>query len=142
MKTQLLIVQIFLLVVIALSCSKKASEKEYFDLASQYMDQQNWGKAEEYFAKVLQDYPSGLFSSKALFMVGYINANHIKNYDKARKYYSEFLEKYPDHELAAAAKYEIDNMGKEIDELPFLKDDQGQTAGGSEAKETGTTTTN
>lgn len=142
MKNKLLIARIFLVAVIALSCSKKISEKEYFDLATQYMDQQNWEKAEEYFAKVLQDYPAGLFSSKALFMVAYINANHIKNYDKARKYYSEFLEKYPDHELAAAAKYEIENMGKEIDELPFLKEDQGQTPGGSEAPKNGATATN
>jgi outer membrane protein assembly factor BamD (BamD/ComL family) len=124
MRTIFWFTTIILATSFVLSCSDKASEKEYFDLATQYMDQQDWEKAEEYFNKVLQDYPNGLFSSKALFMVGYLNANHMKNFDKARKYYTEFLEKYPDHELADAARYELDNMGKDVDELPFMQEEQ------------------
>ena len=116
-------VNILLIALFILSCSEKVSEKEYFDLATQYMDQQNWIKAEENFSKVIEEYPNGLFSSKAIFMVGYLNANHMKNFEKARKYYSEFLEKYPDHELAEAARYELENMGKDVEDLPFLNDE-------------------
>ena len=132
MRTILWFATIILAASFILSCSDKASEKEYFDLATQYMDQQNWEKAEEYYNKVLQDYPNGLFSSKALFMVGYLNANHMKNFDKARKYYTDFLEKYPDHELADAARYELENMGKDVDELPFMQEEQGTEASTSQ----------
>lgn len=123
MKPFLGFVNILLAVLFVLSCSEKVSEKEYFDLATQYMDQQNWIKAEENFSKVIAEYPNGLFSSKAIFMVGYLNANHMKNFDKARKYYTEFLEKYPDHELADAARYELEHIGKDVEDLPFLNDE-------------------
>jgi outer membrane protein assembly factor BamD (BamD/ComL family) len=142
MKTVLWFTTIILVTFFILSCSDKASEKEYFDLATQYMDQQSWDKAEEYFNKVLQEYPNGLFSSKALFMVGYLNANHMKNFDKARKYYSEFLEKYPDHELADAARYELEHMGKEVDDLPFMIDDQDQNASQQSAQKEDPSSTN
>ncbi len=104
-------------------CSHKAGEKEYYDLAYQYMGKEKYSEAEKYFQKILDEYPNGVYSSKALFMVGFINANHLKNFDKAKKYYTEFLKKYPNHELAASAKYEIENLGKNVDDLPFLKDE-------------------
>jgi len=119
-------VKIALIALIVFSCSEKVSEKEYFDLATQYMDQQNWVQAEENFSKVIQEYPNGLFSSKALFMLGYVNANPLKNFEKAKKYYTEFLERYPDHELADAARYELENMGKDVEDLPFLNEQPDQ----------------
>lgn len=110
-----------LVMLIFLSCSQEMGEKEYFDLANQYMGQQNWEKAEQNFAIIYEKFPNGVFTSKALFMMAYINANHLNNLDKARQYYTEFLEKYPNHELADDAKYELDNLGKDIEELPFMK---------------------
>ncbi|GAB4380147.1 MAG: hypothetical protein Kow0042_30050 [Calditrichia bacterium] len=112
-----------LLLLFMWGCEKKLSEEEYFNLAYQYMGKEEWSEAELNFQKVLDEYPQGEYASKALFMVGFINANYLKNYEKARKYYTEFLNKYPDHDLADDAKYEINNLGKNVDELPFLKDD-------------------
>jgi len=117
-------ISLFLLVVILFSlvgCSKKLGEKEYFDMAYQQMGKEQWSEAEKYFQKILDEYPNGMYSSKALFMVGFVNANYLKNFEKAKKYYSEFLEKYPSHDLADDAKYELENLGKDINELPFLK---------------------
>ena len=108
--------------LLAAGCSKKAGEKEYFDMAYQYMGKEKWSDAEKYFQKILDEYPNGVYSSKALFMVGFINANYLKNYDKAKKYYTEFLQKYPNHDLADDARYELENLGKNIDDLPFLKE--------------------
>lgn len=127
-----------LLIVLAvlfagISCSKKMSEKEYFDLAYQYMAQGNYQEAEKYFSQVYEEYPNGVLSSKALFMIGYINANHLNNLEKARRYYTEFLEKYPDHELADDARYELDHLGKNVEELDFLMSDQPQETGQEES---------
>jgi outer membrane protein assembly factor BamD (BamD/ComL family) len=105
------------------SCQQaKPSETDYFGKANQYMEQQNWTEAEANFLALLKEYPDGMFADRALFMVGYLNANHLKNLDKAREYYTKFIEKYPDHELVTAAKYELETLGKDPDELPFLKE--------------------
>jgi hypothetical protein len=73
---------------------------------------------------VYTEYPNGLNSSKALFMLGFLNANHLNNFEKAKTYYQEFLDKYPEHELADGAKFEVENMGKNPDEIPFLLDEK------------------
>lgn len=111
---------------LAISCSKQMSEKDYFDRANQYMGQQNWEKAEESFAAIYENFPNGVFSSKALFMVAYINANHLNNLEKARTYYTEFLEKYPEHELSDDAQYELDHLGKDVDDLPFISSERAE----------------
>jgi outer membrane protein assembly factor BamD (BamD/ComL family) len=129
-KVVLLFLSISVLWMLSTGCSKKVGEKEYFDLAYQYMGKEKWSDAEKYFQKILDEYPNGVYSSKALFMVGFINANYLKNYDKAKKYYTEFLKKYPNHDLADDARYELENLGKNIDDLPFLKDsDTGEQSG-------------
>ncbi len=115
---------VMIILVVGFACSDKKSEKELFEMANQYMGQQNWQEAEQYFGKIYQQYPNGIFSSKALFMMGYINANHLNNLENARKYYQEFLDKYPDHDLADDAQYELTHLGKNADELPFLMSDQ------------------
>lgn len=123
----------FVFIGLALSlfaCSKKMSEKEYYVLATQNMEKENYAEAEKYFAKILEEYPNGANSSKAMFMVAFINANYLKNMEKAREYYSNFIEKYPNHELAQSAQYELQHLGQNIDELPFLKDETGNAASG------------
>jgi hypothetical protein len=52
------------------------------------------------------------------------------------------LEKYPDHELAEAARYELEHMGKEVDDLPFMIDDQDQNASQQSAQKEEASSTN
>ncbi len=113
-----------MLFLVLLGCSKKVGEKEYYDMAYQYMGKEKWSEAEQNFQKILDQYPNGIYSSKALFMVGFINANYLGNYEKAKEYYTKFLKKYPNHDLADDARYEIENLGKNVDELPFLQEEQ------------------
>ena len=108
---------------LAISCSKSMSEVDYYAKANELMSKENWEEAEQNFQSIIDKYPKGEYTAKAVFMVGFINANYTNNLDKARKYYNEFLEKYPNHELADDAKYELDNLGKSIDDLPFLKEE-------------------
>ncbi|RMG67497.1 MAG: outer membrane protein assembly factor BamD, partial [Calditrichaeota bacterium] len=112
-----------LVLFLLVGCAKKMSEKEYYDLAMQSMNQEKMEQARDYFQKILDEYPNGVFSSEALFMVAFIDANYLKNYAEARRYYEEFLQKYPNHELASSARYELEHLGKPVEELPFLKGD-------------------
>jgi outer membrane protein assembly factor BamD (BamD/ComL family) len=111
-----------LLLVFIAACSTKLSEEEYYSKAQENYANQKFDLAVENFKGIVKNYPQGKHNAEALFMLGFINANDIKNFDEAKKYYSEFVEKYPQHELADDAQYEIDNMGKDINELPIFKD--------------------
>lgn len=117
--------------ILAISCSKKISELDYYTKANELMSKENWEGAEQNFKSILDHYPNGEYAAKSIFMIGFINANYTNNLDKGRKYYNKFLEKYPNHDLADDAKYEIQNLGKSIDDLPFLKEPE------KDVKETG-----
>ena len=101
-------------------CQKQMGEKDYYDLAQQYMKNQNWKQAEATFETIVKQFPNGLYTARAMFMVGYLNANHLNNMEKARQYYQMFVDKYPKHELADDAKFELEHLGQT--DIPFLKD--------------------
>jgi outer membrane protein assembly factor BamD (BamD/ComL family) len=107
--------------IFAISCSKNMSEVDYYTKANELMSQEQWEEAEQNFQSIIDKYPDGEYSAKAVFMIGFINANYTNNLEKAKEYYHKFLEKYPNHDLADDARYELENLGKSIDDLPFLK---------------------
>lgn len=80
-------------------------------------EKESYLKAIEYYKKVYEDYPTLEEAPGALFMSGFLQANEIKDYTAAEKTYKLFLEKYPDHELAASAKSELDNLGLSPEEI-------------------------
>ncbi len=57
---------------------------------------------------------------KALFMIGFVNANYLQDIEAARKAYSAFIEKYPNHELVPSVQFELDNLGKPLDEINVM----------------------
>lgn len=116
----------FVLVLIAaiflFSCADTKTEEEYYKLA---YDQYNDGKYDESvnnFKSLLENYPDGQNSPNAMFMIGFICANHSEKFDEAKIYYNMFMEKYPKHELVSSAKYELETLGKDINELDIFKD--------------------
>jgi TolA-binding protein len=74
-------------------------------------------KAIEYFNRIVDKYPKSKEAPLALFNIGFIQANDLQNFDEAKKSYGRFLHDYPQHDLAAAAKQEIDYMGVPPDAL-------------------------
>lgn len=111
-----------LLVFFIAACSTKLSEEEYYSKAQEMYAGQKFDLAIENFKAIAANYPQGKHHAEALFMLGFINANDIKNLAEAKKYYSEFVQKYPNHDLADDAQYELDNLGKDINDLPIFKD--------------------
>ena len=53
-------------------------------------------------------------------MIGFIYANEVKNLDKAKEAYEKFLKAYPEHEMAKDAKWELDHLGQDIDDIEAL----------------------
>ena len=118
---KLSILGILLLIVVYISCSGKMTAEEAFNAGQQNFNQEKFQEAMANFKEVIDNYPETEFAAKSMFMIGFINANHLKNLEEARKYYQAFVDKYPEHELVESAKYELETLGKNIEDLPIMK---------------------
>lgn len=83
-----------------------------------YADQfHEYPHAMDMFTKVIKLYPDSAATAQAYFMLGFINSNYVQNLDEARRYYQAFLEKYSQHELVPSVKFELENLGRNADEI-------------------------
>jgi outer membrane protein assembly factor BamD (BamD/ComL family) len=117
----LLALSVLAILIFIIGCSDKKSEKGYFDLGYENYNNEKYEEALTNFNSILEYYPEGEFASKAMFMAGFISANHLENLDEAKKYYEMFINKYPEHELVDSAKYELETLGKDIEDLPIFQ---------------------
>lgn len=80
-------------------------------------EKESYIKAVEYYQVVSNEYSHIEEAPGALFMSGFLLANEIRDLDNAKITYESFLSKYPDHELAASAQSELDNLGLTPEEI-------------------------
>jgi len=113
-----------LVIFLFLSCSEKKTEQDYYELATEQYGKEAYADALENFKIILEEFPEGETTAQSTFMLGFIYANSLGNLEEAKKYYTLFIEKYPDHDLADDAQYELNNLGKDINDLPIFKDMQ------------------
>ncbi|MCI0495771.1 tetratricopeptide repeat protein [candidate division KSB1 bacterium] len=99
---------------------ERSDEAQYKIALIYYNNLNDFEKSVQAHEKLITKYPSSKFSAQSLFMMGFINANNISNLEEARKYYEEFLQKYPDNELVSSVKWELEHLGKDINEIEFL----------------------
>ena len=69
------------------------------------------------YNKVLENFAGSAQEAQAQFMVGYYQANILSDIEQAKATYEIFLEKFPNHELAPSVKFELDYLGKSINEI-------------------------
>jgi TolA-binding protein len=105
-----------------IGCSETKTEQDYYVLANEQYGKELYADAIENFKIILEKYPEGETTAQSTFMLGFIYANSLENLEEAKKYYTLFIEKYPKHDLADDAKYELDNLGRDINDLPIFKD--------------------
>lgn len=74
-------------------------------------------KAVEYFRKLYKEYPKSEDAPKALFLSGFILSNNLQKFDEAKLAYQTFLKEYPNHELVSAVKSELENLGKDPEQI-------------------------
>jgi tetratricopeptide (TPR) repeat protein len=95
---------------------------------------QNFPKAVEVFERVTAEYPTSEFTAQAQFMIGFIYANSAPDTAKARIAYKAFLEKYPQHELVPSVQWELENLCKDINEIPELQNMKNSAEAQEDAK--------
>ncbi len=96
--------------------------KAQYMLGDLYMnDFRDFTTAIQEYRKVIEKYGGSSQEAHALFMIGYIYANVVNDPKSAEIEYKTFLERFPTHELAPSVKFEIEFLGKGIEEIPALK---------------------
>ena len=81
----------------------------------------NYAAAVNYYHAFASKYPDLNSTPVAMFVIGFIYNNNLQMVDSARVAYNAFLAKFPNHELAASATFELDNLGKTPDEIIAMK---------------------
>ena len=84
-------------------------------------DLKKHSEAIHHYRSVVDNFPETREEPHAQFMIGYIYANVLDDSENARVEYNSFLQKYPDHELTPSVKFELDFIGKDINDIPQLK---------------------
>jgi len=93
-----------------------------FSVAEIYKNNlKDFTKSIDSYNQILSQFSADPKTPNASFMIGYIYANDLNDYDKAKASYEKFIELYPDHMLVPSAQWEIENLGKSLDEIPQLQ---------------------
>lgn len=96
--------------------------KAQYMLGDVYMnDFRDFSTAIQEYRKVIETYSGSTQQPHALFMIGYIYANILKDNKSAEIEYKAFIEQFPNHELYPSVKFELEFLGKSIEEIPALK---------------------
>ena len=118
---------VFLLVliisVLMISCGESKSADEMYRESLEFYNQGLYTEADQTLKEYLDTYKEDTNNPNALFLRGFIMANHINNLDSAKAIYEFFLTKYADNELSASVKFELDNLGKSPELLLDISDD-------------------
>ncbi len=102
----------------------EASDSILFRIGQIYSNNlSNFEESVETHKLLINNYPESKLAAHSLFMIGYHFANNIRDFENARTYYNRFLETYPEHELANSVKWELDHLGKDINEIDFIQTD-------------------
>ncbi len=123
---------VLLLIAMALliaGCGKKMSEEELFTQAAQFQKEGKYQEAIDSYQQLISKYPNGKYCAQSQFMTGFIYANEMKEYEKARTAYQKFIDTYPNHEMIKDARWELDHLGSDINEIEELTTAPADTSG-------------
>jgi TolA-binding protein len=108
------------LAVAVAACKKGPTQQELFDKAKKYQEESNFQAAIDCYQEIVKRFPKSQQAPQCQFMVGYLYANHLKNLDMAKQAYQTFIHNYPENELVKDAQWELDHLGRDVNEIEDL----------------------
>jgi len=102
----------------------KRSAEELFFEAQEYAAQGMYGHAIENYEKFLKDYPDNEKCEQIKFLIAFTYHNSLNENELARKHYEEFIKNYPESPLRVSAEFEMENIGKVIDNIDLFKSEE------------------
>jgi outer membrane protein assembly factor BamD (BamD/ComL family) len=95
------------------------SPQELFDFAQNSSDPQTRINA---FQQIVDKFPQDKVAPQAMFMVGFVYAEEIKDRVMADRTFTELMAKYPESEMAKTARWMIDNLDEPMPKFQDLDD--------------------
>jgi tetratricopeptide (TPR) repeat protein len=65
------------------------------------------------YRRIVDEFPDADVTPQALFMVGFIHSEELRDFDAAERVFRELLQKYPKSELATSAQWMVEHMRTE-----------------------------
>jgi tetratricopeptide (TPR) repeat protein len=106
-----------------------------FGMAQIYIEQEKYQQALSEYRRLSYLYPKSANNYKAMFMVGFIHAEHLKNDSAAVRSFEKMLAQYPSSDLSDDADWMIRNIRSGGKLMPVLEGDSTFVAPDSGAKE-------
>lgn len=103
--------------------ASSGQEIELFAKAQDLLKEEKYDEAVRVYRQIVREFPSAKQGANSQFMIGYIFANHIKDYEQGKIELQRFIDKFgatADSGLVAGARFELEYIGKDIDEIPIL----------------------
>ena len=104
-----------------------------FGMAQIYIEQEKYQQALSEYRRLSYLYPKSANNYKAMFMVGFIHAEHLKNDSAAVRAFEKMLVQYPSSDLSDDADWMIRNIRSGGKLMPVLEGDSGYVAPDSTA---------
>jgi peptidyl-prolyl cis-trans isomerase C len=83
------------------------------------------------FQEIVDKFPNDPYAPQAMFMIGFVYAEELKDYVTADRTFAQLIEKYPDSEMANTAKWMTENLDKPLPKFEDLDDLNQQIEDGS-----------
>ena len=99
-----------------------------FGIAQIYIEQERYQQAMAEYRRISYLYPSSQNNYKAMFMVGFIYSEHLKNDSTAVRSFEKMLAKYPNTDLSDDADWMIRNIRSGGKLMPKLEGDSSSVA--------------
>lgn len=95
------------------------SPQELFDFAQNSSDPQVRINA---FQQIVDKFPQDKVAPEAMFMIGFVYAEELKDRIMADRTFTSLMEKYPESEMAKTARWMIDNLDEPLPKFQDLDD--------------------
>jgi TolA-binding protein len=99
-----------------------------FGMAQIFIEQEKYQQALSEYRRLSYLYPKSANNYKAMFMVGFIHAEHLKNDSAAVRSFEKMLAQYPSSDLSDDADWMIRNIRSGGKLMPVLEGDTGYVA--------------
>jgi TolA-binding protein/parvulin-like peptidyl-prolyl isomerase len=99
-----------------------------FGMAQIYIEQEKYQQALSEYRRLSYLYPKSTNNYKAMFMVGFIHAEHLKNDSAAVRAFEKMLVQFPSSDLSDDADWMIRNIRSGGKLMPVLEGDAGYVA--------------
>ena len=99
-----------------------------FGIAKIYIEQERYPQAMSEYRRVSYLYPKSTNDYKAMFMVGFIYSEHLKNDSAAVRAFESMIAKYPKSDLTDDADWMVRNIRSGGKLMPVLEEDDTEPA--------------